>query len=436
MQQTNITPSRSNKALFASTFLFALAFATWTLFSIIGLTIKDNLGLNDAEFGILVATPVLTGALSRLFLGVLADQFGGRIVFVLVLFIAAAATWSVSLIDSYPMYLLAGLGVGLTGGTFSVGVAYVSRWYPKGKQGTALGIFGIGVAGSAITSFGAPLLMAAYGWDGTARIYATILVIAAVLFWFVTEDDPTFKERRANKQTLPFLKQFEPLKKLQVWRFSLYYFFVFGGFVALALWLPKYYMGVYGLDIKTAGLLTTLFALPGGIFRAVGGILSDKYGARRVMYWTFIACVICTFILSYPATTYIVKGIEADMQFAFAISLPLFAATTFILSIFMSFGMAAVFKHIPVYYPNHVGAVGGMVGLIGGLGGFILPIIFGISNDVIGVWTSCFMLLFALVSIAFVWMHITVIYLERREHPSLRGPKFLPELDVQTPVKS
>lgn len=428
MQRADVSPFRQKKALIASTLIFALAFATWTLFSIIGIKIKENLGLSNAEFGILVATPVLTGALSRLFLGVLADQFGGRLVFVLVLAVAAAATWSVSLIDSYSMYLLAALGVGLTGGTFAVGVAYVSRWYPKEKQGTALGIFGMGVAGSALTSFGAPFLMASYGWDGAARIYAVVLAIAAVIFWLATEDDPTFKERCADKQQPSFLKQFEPLRKLQVWRFSLYYFFVFGGFVALALWLPKYYMGVYGLDIKTAGLLTTLFALPGGIFRAVGGVLSDRHGARRIMYWTFMACVICTFALSYPATTYIVKGIEGDIRFALAISLPVFVAMTMVLSIFMSFGMAAVFKHIPVYYPNHVGAVGGMVGLIGGLGGFVLPIAFGFSNDMIGVWTSCFMLLFALVSVALIWMHGAIRIMERKEHPELKAPRFLPEL--------
>ncbi len=427
---TIVTPYRQYKALVLSAILFALTFATWTLFSILGIQIKQNLGLSDSQFGILVATPVLTGAISRLFLGALTDQFGGRIVFVTVLLITAAATWSVSLADSYNMYLLTALGVGLAGGTFSVGVAYVSRWFSREKQGTALGLFGIGVAGSALTSFGAPLLVANYGLGGTAHIYAIVLLVAAIIFAFISEDDPSFKERRKNKQQNSLLRQFEPLKRLQVWRFALYYFFVFGGFVALALWLPKYYMGVYGLDIKTAGLLTTLFALPAGIFRAVGGALSDKFGARRIMYLVFIVCVACTFLLSYPATTYSVKGIQGDIQFSLAITLPIFVAIMFVLSIFMSFGMAAVFKHIPVYYPNNVGAVGGMVGLIGGLGGFLLPIAFGLSNTFIGVWTSCFMILFTLVGIAFVWMHVTIILLERSQNPALRGPKFLPELEA------
>lgn len=432
--QPDITPFRQKKALVLSTVLFALTFATWTLFSIIGIQIKENLGLSDSQFGLLVATPVLTGAISRLFLGVLTDRFGGRIVFILTLLTSATATWSISLINSYMICLLVALGVGVSGGVFTIGIAYVSRWFPREKQGSALGLFGIGVAGSAITSFGAPLLMAAYGWDGTARIYAAVLVVAAIIFALIAEDDPTLNERRASQNNTSILKQFEPLKRLQVWRFSLYYFFVFGGFVALTLWLPKYYMGVYGLDIKTAGFLTTFFALPAGIFRAVGGLLSDKYGARRIMYLTFMVCVICTFILSYPATTYTVKGIKGDIVFSMGIALPTFVIIMLLLSIFMSFGMAAVFKHIPVYYPNHVGAVGGMVGLIGGMGGFILPIAFGYFNSIIGVWTSCFMILFVLVSIAFVWMHVTIVLLERKQYPSLGTPKFLPELEIQPSV--
>lgn len=432
---STITPYKQRKALFLSTVLFALTFATWTLFSILGIEIKQTLELSDSQFGILVATPVLTGAISRLFLGALTDQIGGRKVFIATLLVTAGSTWCIALVQSYHMYLLVALGVGLAGSTFSIGVAYVSRWYSRDKQGTALGLFGIGVAGSALTSFGAPMLIASYGVAGTAQIYAVTLVTITIIFALIAEDDPTLAERRNKMQKTLMIHQFEPLKRLQVWRFALYYFFVFGGFVALALWLPKYYMGVYGVDIKTAGLLTTLFALPAGIFRAVGGILSDKYGARRIMYLVFAVCVACTFILSYPATTYNVQGIEGEIAFSLSISLPVFVVLMLMLSIFMSFGMAAVFKHIPVYYPNNVGAVGGMVGLIGGLGGFFLPIVFGLSNSIIGVWTSCFMILFVLVSIAFVWMHVTIILLERRQHPSLRGPKFLPELEIQASNK-
>jgi NNP family nitrate/nitrite transporter-like MFS transporter len=215
------------------------------------------------------------------------------------------------------------------------------------------------------------------------------------------------------------------LKNLQVWRFSLYYFFVFGAFVALVLWLPHYYVGVYNLDIKTAGMLAAAYALPGSAFRVLGGWLSDKIGARIVMYWTFIGCITCCFFMSYPSTHYIVEGIDGPINFSIKISLPIFVFFSVVLGFFMSLGKAAVYKHIPVYYPNNVGAVGGVVGMIGGLGGFILPICFGVMNDLIGVFTSCFMLLFAITAIAFVWMHISIVLMEK----DIVKSKFLPELN-------
>jgi len=269
----------------------------------------------------------------------------------------------------------------------------------------------------------------------TVQVWAAALLVMAIIFLLVAKDDPALAERRRRgTKPVPFLAQLAPLRKLQVWRFSLYYFFVFGAFVALALWLPRYYVGVYGLDIRVAGMLGAAYSIPGSVFRAFGGMLSDKYGARRVMYWTFMASVICSFFLSYPATDYTVHGIEGPMQFSIAIGFLPFTVLTFILGFFMSLGKAAVYKHIPVYYPDHVGSVGGVVGLIGGLGGFILPIAFGAMNDLTGVWTSCFMLLFALVAAALTWMHFAILRMEKRAIPALRGPKDLPELIEMLPA--
>ncbi|MGN7439388.1 MAG: MFS transporter [Alcanivorax sp.] len=421
-----ITKTDQTRALTLSTLAFTVCFAIWTIFSILGVQIKEDLGLNDTQFGILIATPVLTGSLSRLILGIWADQYGGRIVMALTMMASAVATYLLSSVGTYEMFLVAALGVGLAGGGFAVGVAYVSQWYEKEKQGTALGIFGVGNVGAAITNFGAPFLLVALGWQGMAQVYAAIMFIAAVLFYLLTKDDPKIAARRAkNEKPRGILEQMEPLKRLQVWRFSLYYFFVFGAFVALALWLPRYYVGVYDLDIKTAGMLAAAYALPGSIFRALGGWMSDKWGARAVMYWTFIACVVCTFLMSYPATDYVVHGIDGPIEFTIAISLPFFVFLTVVLGFFMSLGKAAVYKHIPVYYPDHVGAVGGVVGLIGGLGGFVLPITFGIMNDVVGVWTSCFMLLFFITAIALAWMHGAIVIMER----NIEKSKYLPELE-------
>ncbi len=424
-----ISSGQQTKSLAISTLAFTVCFAVWTIFSIIGIKIKQNLGLNDTQFGLLVATPILTGSLSRIFLGIWTDQYGGRVVYFFLMLTTAVAVWLLSTVSTYPMYLLAALGVGLAGGSFAVGIAYVSRWYDKDRQGTALGIFGMGNVGAAVTNFGAPFLLVAYGWENVAKIYAVTLFVMAFIFWFFTEEDPATKLRKERgEKVIPALMQLEPLKHLRVWRFATYYFFVFGAYVALALWLPRYYMGMYGLEIATAGMLAACYALPGSLFRALGGWMSDKVGARRVMYITFISCLICLFILSYPATDYRVHGIEGPINFSIAIGLIPFVILTIFLGFFMSLGKAAVYKHIPVYYPDHVGSVGGLVGMIGGLGGFVLPICFGLMNDLIGIWTSCFMLLFVIVAISLVWMHIAIILSDRALHPELRGPKSLPEM--------
>ena len=433
-----VTARQQHRVLGMSTLAFTVCFAVWTIFSIIGVQIKQDLGLNDTEFGLLVATPILTGSLSRIFLGIWTDQYGGRLVYTLLMLAAAVATWLLSTVETYPMFLLAALGVGLAGGSFAVGIAYVSRWYPNERQGTALGVFGVGNVGAAVTKFTAPFVMVAFGWTAVAQVWAVALVAMALVFWFTTEDDPVHAaQRRRGERPKSTMMQLTPLRRLQVWRFALYYFFVFGAFVALALWLPRYYVGVYGLDIKTAGMLGALYSLPASVFRAYGGWLSDRFGARRIMYWTFGASLACSFLLSYPATDYVVHGIEGPIAFTLAIGVVPFTILTFALGFAMSLGKAAVYKHIPVYYPGHVGSVGGLVGMIGGLGGFVLPIAFGAMNDLTGVWTSCFMLLFALVGTALLWMHFAILRMERARLPEREALPELPEMiELHPPAES
>jgi len=426
-----IAPGDRNRALWLSTIAFTVCFAVWTIFSIIGVQIKRDLGLNDTQFGLLVGTPILTGSLIRLMLGIWTDQYGGRIVYTLVMLSAALATFLLTFAYDYTTFLIAALGVGIAGGSFAVGITYVSKWFPLERQGTALGIFGAGNVGAAVTKFVAPFIMVAYGWKTVALVWAVALAVTAVIFFLMTKDDPDLAARRAaGAKPEPMSAMLEPLKNLQVWRFSLYYFFVFGGFVALALWLPRYYVGVYGLDIVSAGLLGAAYSIPGSIFRILGGTLSDKVGARKVMYWTFIGSVVCCFLLSYPATQYTVTGIRGPITFEIALGFVPFTMLTFALGFFMSLGKAAVYKHIPVYYPGRVGSVGGVVGLIGGLGGFILPIVFGMANDLIGVWTSCFMILFAIVAVSLIWMHAAIRRMEHARHPELAAFKDLPEAEA------
>ncbi|MDX1610094.1 MAG: nitrate/nitrite transporter [Halofilum sp. (in: g-proteobacteria)] len=432
LDQDQYVPAKAHKALAMSTLAFTVCFAVWTIFSIIGVKIKQDLGLSETQFGLLVATPVLTGSISRIFLGIWTEKYGGRLVFTVLMLATAVAAWLLSAVETYEIFLLAALGVGLAGGSFIVGIAYTSEWYDKRHQGTALGIFGAGNVGAAVTNFGAPFLVVAFGWETTAQIYSMVLVAMAVVFWLVTENDPRLQRRKAEgARPTPLSEQLEPLKKLQVWRFALYYFFVFGAFVALASWLPRYYVGAYGLGLGMAGTLAALYALPASVFRALGGWLSDKIGARAVMYWTFGVSLVCLFVLSYPETRYVVSGIDGPIEFSFGIPVALFTLLTFILGFVMSLGKAAVYKHIPVYYPDHVGSVGGLVGMIGGLGGFVLPIAFGVMNDLTGVWTSCFMLLFLVVAVSMTWMHFAILRMERRRVPALATEehfRYLPEI--------
>jgi NNP family nitrate/nitrite transporter-like MFS transporter len=402
------------RALIISTLSFTVCFSIWTIFSIIGIKIKQDLLLNDTQFAILIATPILTGSISRIFLGMWSDKYGGKIMFTIIIFIVSIFTWLLAFAENYMQCILISLGIGLAGGTFAIGVSYISKWYPKEKQGTVLGIFGVGNLGAAITNFIMPFLLS-LGWQYVIKIYAIFLFFLSIFFYLFGKDDPSILYRRRFK--LSYKKMNNNLKNLlnmQVLRFSLYYFFVFGSFIALSLWLPRYYIGVYGLDIKTAGILTTLFSLPASVFRVFGGVLSDKFGARKILYNTFIFSSICLFIMSYPSTNYIIQGVSGDINISLKINIVPFVILTIILGFFMSLGMAAVYKHISIYYHENVGTVGGIVGLSGGLGGFFCPIIFGILNDIIGIWTSCYMFLFIISMFSLICMHISIIKKNRK----------------------
>ena len=433
LNASHVPAADKSRALGLSTIAFTVCFAVWTIFSIIGVAIKQELGLSELQFGLLVATPILTGSLTRLILGVWTEKYGGRLVFSAQMILTGLATWALTLAHTYTMYLIAALGIGLAGGSFIIGVAYVSRWYEQGRQGTALGIFGAGNVGAAVTKFVAPFVMVAYGWQGVAQIWAAGIAAMGVLFFLFAKDDPELVERRKAGVKAPSLaEQFAPLKNLQVWRFSLYYFFVFGAFVALALWMPHYLIDVYGMDIETAGMSAAAFSLSASIFRAYGGHLSDRFGARAVMYWCFGFSLIFLFMLSYPPTDYIIQGKDGVIHFSTEMGRWPFVITLFALGFFMSLGKAAVYRHIPVYYPKHVGAVGGLVGMIGGLGGFVLPLAFGALLDLTGIYTTCFVLLFVIVAISLAWMHLSVRAMERAAHGEALDS--LPELPEMQPI--
>ena len=387
--------------LASSTVSFTVCFMIWMMFAVIGIPIKEQLGLNETQFGLLAATPVLTGALTRLPLGMLTDKFGGRIVLFLLMLSTVVPIYCLSLATEYWHFLSLGLVVGVSGGSFAVGIAYVAKWFEKGNQGFAMGIFGAGNAGAALTKLIAPSIVVAFGWQMVPTIYAVIMLIAAIMFWFISFED---KSHRISSD-VTFKDQLQVLKDPHIWRYCQYYSFVFGGYVALALWMTKYYIGEYGFDLQTAALLAACFSLPGGILRALGGWFSDKYGAHSVTWWVMWVCWICLFIMSYPQTEFTIKTVEGPKSFEIALSPTIFTILLFTVGVAMAFGKASVYKYISDEYPDNMGAVSGIVGLAGGLGGFVLPIMFGILMDLTAVRTSAFMLMFGITWVSLIWMY-------------------------------
>lgn len=400
-------------ALVMSTIAFAGCFAVWTLFSVIGIEIKSELGLSETEFGILVATPILTGALTRLPMGILVERIGGRRLMVLLMLLVSLPLYALSIAETYQDYLLIGLGIGFAGSSFIVGIHYVSSWSGSENQGLSMGIFGSGNLGAALTNLVAPLIILAYGWRQAPVVYAFVLILLALMFWIMTSDDPKH-ERPETTPKYRLADQLGVLWDLRVWRFGLYYFFVFGGYVALVLWLPDYYVTHYGLDLTTASFLTLLFSLPGALSRIFGGWCADRLGARQVNWTVFWICLVCLFFLSYPPTTMTIHGIERDVTLNIEMPVWLFTVLLLIVGVAMGFGKASVYRIIYDYYPERIGVVGGMVGALGAIGGFALPIMFGLVADVLGVRSSCFMLLYGLLAVCMMVMFYGVQFDDRR----------------------
>jgi NNP family nitrate/nitrite transporter-like MFS transporter len=486
--------SRAIRVLILNTLAFTVCFAAWMMNGVLATFLVDN-GIehwNKVQLGWLIGVPVLTGSIARLPVGVLTDKYGGRRVYTLLMLLAAAPLWLLSFASGYREFLWCSLGFGLSGASFAVGIAYTSVWFPKERQGTALGIFGAGNAGSAVTSMCAPRILKwltdgganLEGWRNLPRIYAVALAAMAVAFWFLTHEK---KVEEAQGKTL--VQRLAPLRNMRVWRFGLYYFFVFGGFVALAQWLIPYYVSVYEMSLVTAGLMATIFSLPSGVIRAAGGWLSDRIGARAVMYWVLGVSLLCCGLLvvprmdiqapgqgiiaAAPGTVSAVSGESISiggqslalrqrpansvnlLNDPHALILPhfefwqepvvapgeavkrkqllargvthiyfqanvwVFTALVFLLGIAMGIGKAAVYKHIPDYFPKEVGVVGGIVGVIGGLGGFVCPIVFGYMLEETGIWTTTWMLFFALTLACLVWMHLVVRGIMRQRAPGL-----------------
>ncbi|MFC4398555.1 MFS transporter [Mariniflexile soesokkakense] len=481
----------ANKILFMNTLSFTFCFAAWLINGILVTFLADNqvFSWTSVEIGWLIGIPVLTGAIFRLPVGILTDKLGGKPVFVALLLMCAVPMYLLSYANGFWSYALCSLGFGIIGASFAVGIAFTSIWFPKEKQGIALGIFGAGNAGAAITTLVGPKLLYYLtdgktnldGWRDMPRIYAAFLVLMAIVFYFAT------KNKKPASSTKNLAGMLQPLKSIRVWRFGLYYFLVFGCFVAFAGWLVPYYTNVYTLDLATAGFLASCFSLPSGVIRAFGGWLSDKFGARKVMYWVLGSSVFFSAALIIPkmdiyasgkgimakspgvvtgvTSSYIeVEGVkypfnaktdelatvddgfhvfpvketwqqaivkkgdivkkqqliaEGKTHIFFQANLWIFSIIAIIIGSIWGIGKAAVYKHIPDYFPEEVGVVGGMVGVLGGLGGFFCPIIFGYLLAGTGLWSSCWILMLFLSAVCLIWMHRVVQKMADKATPQL-----------------
>ena len=424
-----ISDNGATRVMWMSTLAFTLMFAVWLMFGVLGVPIQQELGLSDPELAWISAVAVLNGSMWRLPAGMLTDRIGGRIVTISMLLLTAIPCFFLTQAGSYGVLLILAFLVGFAGNLFSVGIAWNSAWSPRERQGYALGVFGAGNVGASVTKLlvvlfpglvvGGGAAASGFfpsGWRVFPAIYTIALVVTAVLVFLVVPR----KDKIAGAGK-PLGEMLEPLKQIRVWRFSLYYVVVFGAYVALSAWMPKYYVDNFGVELRTAALLTALFIFPASLLRPVGGIFSDRYGARRVMYWTFGVMLLVSGILMMPNGHIVINHADGSNSehLAYSMGLAPFTVMLFLLGCAMGVGKAAVFKHIPEYFPSNVGSVGGLVGMLGGLGGFFLPPLFAYTKVWSGFPTSTFFVLFILTAVCFAWMHWTVVHMLHQQSPEL-----------------
>ena len=392
------------RVLIASTFAFTIFFAVWVMFAIVGLPLRTELKLTESEFALLAAIPILTGSIFRVPVGILTDKVGGRNVMVALLVLVSIPAYLISQADSYNTLLVLAFFLGFAGTSFAVGVPWTSVWYPPERQGFALGVFGAGNVGASITKLLAPTLVTAVGVGGLAGgfvpggwrfvpfAYTGMLLVTALLVFLVSP-----KHDRKPAQGRSIMDMTRPLKKIRVWRFGFYYVVVFGAYVALSLWLPHYYVDVYGVSLPKAGLLTALFIFPASLLRPLGGWASDHLGARRITSISFAVIAAASAVLSFER------------------SITAFTVWVVVIGVAMGIGKASVFTYIPQYFPHDVGGVGGLIGAVGGLGGFFLPLMFARAHESTGDPQSTFQVMFALAVVSMLFLAVAVWHLKFEE---------------------
>lgn len=398
------TLPRAWRALTLATFAFAANFSVWTLYAVLAIDIQEQLALSGTQLGILLSAPIISGALLRLPFGILVEYYPARSLWIGQMVLLLPALALLPLIETYPGFIWMGFWLGISGVSFTLGVRYVTDWFARHQQGLALGIFGAGNAGAAISFVLLPLLVNWLDWPWTGPLYAIGMLFILILFVLLAPKVPSYVPRYQPD----WRKHLRPLKDSALWRFSLYYYFVFGSFLALILWLPNYYMSAYDLGLNQAMAFTLFFVTTSSMIRALGGWLADRYGGRAVNWSVFWICLVCLFFLSYPPTTMTIHGLETDVQLSVEINVWVFTGLIFIIGLAQGLGRASVMKIVHDHYPRQMGSAGGAIAALGALGGCTLPVAFGFAQDMLGIASAAFMVLYAVLALCMVVMFIAM----------------------------
>jgi len=378
---------------------FGVCFAAWGLISAFAPRFREAFQLTATQTAFLVAVPVLLGSLMRIVTGMLADRFGGRLTFTVLMVIVAVPAFLVPSVTTYSNLLVVAFFLGIAGSSFAVGVGFVSRWFPPEKQGGALGVYGLGNIGQSAAVFLGPLLGAVLGWQNIFRGAAALLVLWGVAFYALARNSPTTARPSGLGEMLALLAR----ERLS-WVLSLFYFLTFGGFVAFSIYLPVLLKDQYGLAATDAGFRTAGFVVLATLARPLGGWLSDNIGGARVLNAVFLGIAPLALLMSWPSMLPFTVGA---------------LGSAFLLGI----GNGAVFKLVPQYFPKQVGTVTGLVGAMGGLGGFFPPLLLGFFRDHLhAVWPGFLLLsLMALV----LWRMNAAVFLPRQEKQEISLPAHL-----------
>jgi NNP family nitrate/nitrite transporter-like MFS transporter len=364
--------------LLAAFLYFDLAFMVWVILGPLGVQIAADLGLDHAQKGLMVAIPVLAGAILRIVMGVLVDHLKpkmagaiGQVVVIVALYVA----WQFG-IHSYEQTLLLGVFLGVAGASFAVALPLASRWYPPEHQGKALGIAGAGNSGTALAALIAPGLAAAYGWTNVFGLALIPLVLVFVFYLAVAKDAPECPPAK------PLGAYFKVLKDKDAWWFMFFYAVTFGGFVGLASSLTIYFNTQYGLDAKMAGYFTAACVFAGSMVRPIGGAVADRVGGIKSLSVMYVFAAIFLAIVSVGLP-------EAWM-----------ALLVFVLAMLaLGMGNGAVFQLVPQRFRKEIGVMTGLVGMAGGVGGFYLASSLGYAKQVTGSYQSGFVI-FAVLALA------------------------------------